>query len=435
MSAEIASTPAPQGGLNIDFWKYWTGETISNLGSSFTQFAGPLLVFFLTRSALNLGIATAAGLLPYLLFGLVIGAWVDRLNRKRLMIVVDILLALTIATIPLMYFLGLLTVWWIYGVVFVSSTLGIFFSSAEFAAIPSLVSGDDLVTANGRIQASFAGAAVLGPLLAGALLFILPIPALMFVDASSFLVSAFMLSIIRRSFNTSQEPAERKSVRQDVVDGLRYVLGHPVLRNISAMMALVNFVAATVNAQLVLFASAQLQATKSEIGILYSAGSLGTVGLALLAGSLRKRWSFSKVALGALMLEGLLTVIFAFTPWYWVAVVVWALVSGLGILFNINTGSLRQAIVPNHLLGRVMSIAGVLAWSAIPVGAFLGGLLIQQTGKVVLVYAVCGLLTFLIPVCFAFTPLGHAERYLPEKEAEAAVQEAVAAEIAGSPGD
>ncbi len=432
MSAEIASASAPQGRLNIDFWKYWTGETISNLGSSFTNFAGPLLIYVLTGSALNLGLSTAAGLLPYLLFGLVIGAWVDRLNRKRLMIVVDLLLALTVASVPLMYFLGLLTVWWMYGVIFVASTLGIFFSSAEFAAIPSLVSSDDLVTANGRIQASFAGAQVLGPLLAGALLFILPLPALMFVDASSFLVSAFMLSIIRKNFNTSEQPGEKKSVRQDVVEGLRYVLGHPVLRNISAMMAMVNFVAATINAQLVLFASVQLRASKAEIGILYSAGSLGIVVLSLLAGPLRKRWSFSTVALGALMLEGLLTIVFAFTPWYWVAVVIWSVVSGLGVLFNINTSSLRQAIVPNHLLGRVMSIAGVLAWSAIPVGAFLGGLIIQQTGNVILIYAVIGLLTFLIPLGFAFTPLGHAERYLPKEESGDTAQEGEAAKVASA---
>src|SRR3954469_6006475 len=89
--------------LGIDFWKFWTGETISNLGSSFTQFALPLLVFKLTGSALNLGIATAAAFLPYLLFGLVIGAWVDRLDRKRMMILVDIGQALVIASIPVMF--------------------------------------------------------------------------------------------------------------------------------------------------------------------------------------------------------------------------------------------------------------------------------------------------------------------------------------------
>ena len=98
---------------------------------------------------------------------------------------------------------------------------------------------------------------------------------------------------------------------------------------------------------------------------------------------------------------------------YWVALPLWAVISGLGILFNINTGSLRQAIVPNHLLGRVISVAMVLAWSAIPVGAFVGGLLIEWTHNVALVYASIGALDVLIPFAFWFSPLGRAEQYVP----------------------
>lgn len=96
--------------LSADFWKFWAGQTISNLGSSFTAFALPLLVYNLTGSAMNLAISSAATFLPYLLFGLVIGAWVDRLNRKRLMIVADLLNAAAIASIPLLAMLGMLSV-------------------------------------------------------------------------------------------------------------------------------------------------------------------------------------------------------------------------------------------------------------------------------------------------------------------------------------
>src|SRR5205823_13974936 len=146
------------------------------------------------------------------------------------------------------------------------------------------------------------------------------------------------------------------------------------------------------------------------------------VVLSLLAGPLRKRWSFSRVALSALMMEGLLGVIFSFMHWYWTALILWSCMSGLGILFNINTGSLRQAIVPNHMLGRVISIASVLAWSAIPLGSFLGGLAIEWTRNVVLVYAVIGVLTCLIPFSFSFTALGHADRYLPAQQENAKTQ-------------
>ena len=93
------------------------------------------------------------------------------------------------------------------------------------------------------------------------------------------------------------------------------------------------------------------------------------------------------------------------------------MIGGLGILFNINTGSLRQAIVPNHMLGRVITIAGVLAWSAIPLGSLLGGVAISSTQNVALVYGVIGVLIFLIPLAFSFTALGHADRYVPKGKA------------------
>jgi MFS family permease len=401
--------------LGSEFWKFWTGQTISNLGTSFTLFALPLLVFKLTGSALNLAITTAAEYLPYLLFGLVIGAWVDRVDRKRLMIATDVTRAVVIASIPVLASLDLLAVWWIYIVGFLGSTLAIAFNAAEFAAIPSLVPRDaseELVAANGRIQASYSAASIIGPLLAGAMLALISIPDLLVVDAASFVASALSLSWIGISFNVA---AERKvtSIRQDVFEGLRYVLRHPVLRNISLMMCLVNLVGTTTFTQLVLFSKERLQASDTQIGLLFSAGSIGVTVLSLVAGPLRRRWRFSTVALGALMLSGFLNILLALTTDYWIALPLWAAMSGLGTLFNINTGSLRQAIVPNHMLGRILTIAGVLAWSANPVGAFIGGLAIEWTHNVALVYGVIGALVVLIPFCFLFSPLGHAERYTP----------------------
>ena len=109
----VAGTPPAPGKNRItrDFWTFWTGETISSLGSSFTQFALPLLVFKLTGSALTLGIAFAVSFLPYLFFGLVIGAWVDRLDRKRVMMVVDVAQAAVISSIPMLFLLGTLSIW------------------------------------------------------------------------------------------------------------------------------------------------------------------------------------------------------------------------------------------------------------------------------------------------------------------------------------
>jgi predicted MFS family arabinose efflux permease len=349
---------------------------------------------------------------PHLLFGLAIGAWTDRTDRKRLMITVDVLSALSVASVPVAAALGILSVPWILAVVFITSTLGIFFGASEFGAIPSLVDKEDLVTANGRVQASFAAASVLGPLTAGALLALIPIEWLLYGDAASFLVSAAALALIRGSFNAAVRE-RTTSIRQDIVEGLRYVLRHPVLRNISLMMSIINLLSVTAFVQIVLFAKRELGASDSEVGLFFAASGAGAFVLGLLAGPLRKRWSFGNVALGSLMLSGLLTAALAVTYSVPLAIVLWALASGFGLLFNINTGSLRQSIVPNHMLGRVISIAMVLAWSANPIGAIGGGFLIERFGDVRLIYASIGLITFLIALAFrVFSPLGHAERYM-----------------------
>ncbi len=354
---------------------------------------------------------------PHLLFGLAIGAWTDRTDRKRLMIRVDLLSAATIASVPAAAALGILSVPWIIVVVFITSTLGIFFQASEFAVIPSLVEKDELVTANGRVAASFSAASVLGPLVAGTLLVAIPVEWLLYGDAASFIISAVALALIGRSFNAAARE-RATSIRQDIVEGLRYVLRHPVLRNISLMMAMINVIATTTWVQIVLFAKRELAATDTEVGLFFAAAGAGAFALGLLAGPLRKRWSFGNVALGSLMASGLLTTAMAFTYSLPLALVLWALASGLGLLFNINTGSLRQSIVPNHMLGRVISIAMVLAWSANPIGAIGGGFLVERVGDVRLIYAAIGMVTFAIALVFRLaSPLGHAERYL---EAEAA---------------
>ena len=406
--------------FGAEFWKFLLGQTVSNVGSSFTIFVLPLLVFKLTGSAFNLALVASAEYIPYLLFGLIIGAWVDRVDRRRLMILTDIAQALVISSIPLLGALGLLSVWWIYAVGFVSSTLWIFFNTAEFAAVPSLVPEEDLPAANGYLQASYATATVVGPLLAGLLVAVAPIHLVLVVDALSFLVSALAVGLIKVSFNDADSAERQRSGRfqRDVVEGLRYVLGHPILRNTCLMMALVSCVGFTVYAQLVFYAKERLGASDAQVGLLYAAGSVGMIAFALVASPLRRRLSFSKVMLGTLMLQGVLTVLLASTRSYWVGVLLWAVMWGLVVLLDINSNSLWQMIVPNRLLGRVQSVVNVLSWSTIPLGTFIGGVAIELTQDVALVYRAIGIVIFLAALAFSFTALGHAERYLPQEKSQ-----------------
>ena len=396
-----------------DFWKFLTGQTISTLGSAFSTFALPLLVFQLTHSPLSLAISTITFALPHLLFGLFIGAWVDRVDRKRLMIVVDILLALTMAVIPALAFFHQLNVWWVYAVQFTASSLALMFQQAEFTAIPSLVGSNDLVTANGRINATYEGSEVAGPAIAGAIANVVSVPVLLVIDAISYVVSATALATIKVSFNRSDRAQKRTTrILADIGEGIRYVLSHPVLRNISLMMMLFNLTNVTLYAQGVYYAKERLHANNFELGLFFASGGVGAIVFSLFAGLLRKRFSFSTVVIGCLALSGVASIVFAAISWFWEALPLLFLREGLLSLLNINTFSLRQVIVPDHMLGRVLSVAGVLAFSALPIGSLAGAFLIERTHNIALVYGGIGVLLILIPLAFSFTALGHADRYL-----------------------
>jgi predicted MFS family arabinose efflux permease len=398
---------------------------VSQLGSSFTAFALPLLVFRLTHSPTNLAFTMVANFVPYLLFGLFLGAVVDRVDRKRMMISVDLARGAVVAVLPVLFLAGALRVEYVYAVAFVQSCLGILFDSGEFAAIPSLVGTDDLVTANGRIMAANQGGQILGPVLAGALVATMAPADLLFVDAASFVLSALTLATIRRSFNQVDAPPRLMrdgetlfaSLVRDVKEGLAFVWGHPVLRSISIMMAIINFVGASQYAQIVVFAKTVLDVSDARVGWLFAAGSAGVVVIGLTAGWFRRRMSFPVVALGALIVSGLTVTGMAYARWYPLVLVLWATSNGFGLLLNINTGAMRQAIVPNELLGRVVSIASVLAWSAIPLGALAGALFINITDDIVSLYAAIGILTALVAAAFAFSPIREGERYLAEARA------------------
>lgn len=440
-----------------DFRLFWIGQTISSLGNSFTLFAMPLLAFKLTGSAFTTSIAFAIGCLPYLLFSLVIGVWVDRHERKRVMIAVDCAQFIVVSVIPAIFLLGQLSIWWIYGVAFVSATLTIVSDSCQFAAIPSLVHEGDLVTANGSLQASLYGATVLGPVLAGFLLFVIPTPTLLLLDAATFLVSATMLSLIRRSFHLTADNATLQSSRRgsssgarvessdsrmanmarspiprsvratlrslqrrlqrqtqslcrDIAEGLRTLFGHSVLRHILIMISLFNLLGTSREALLVVLAKEHLHATDAQFGLLNAAGAAGVVIVSLLAGPLRKRGGYLRMALVVLQIGAVTDVALAFSPTIWVALPLWALVLGSDNLWNIFSNALRQEVLPNALLGRARAVAGMMAFGMMPVGSLLGGALVTATNNVPLVYAGVGVALLLLVSAFFMPILGNAQR-------------------------
>jgi MFS family permease len=396
--------PGPAWKPTGDFGRFWVGQTISSLGDAFTGFALPLLIYKQTGSALSLAISSATAFLPYLLFGLLIGAWVDRVDRRRLMLLTDIGRALLIASIPLLLTAGLFALWYVYAVQFVAATLAIGFNSAQPAALAGLVERDELRKANGRMIAGYSAGWVVGPLLAGGLAAVVPLPTLLWIDALSYLVSALALGLIRTSFNRDTVPPA--SLLKDIAAGLRYVWTQPVIRAITLLLVLLNAVGPTTRVQLVLFAKQRLQASDAQVGLLSAVASAGVLLVSIGVGRVR-RWSASRMSIGALLAQGLLLIAFAQTRHYWVALAIWALLAGLSVIVDINIMSLRQLIAPEHMLGRITAISRTIGFAAIPLNTLIGGVLIDRLGDVAAIYSAIGVLTLMIGLGFSFSALAR----------------------------
>jgi hypothetical protein len=395
-----------------DFQLFFIGQLLSTLGSSFTGFGLPLLVYTLTGSAMNLAVTTACSFLPYLLFGLVAGTWVDRVDRRRTLVATSVLQCLAVLAVPLLWEGGVLTAWWLYGLAFTLSSLSVVTAAIDPSVVPALVGREDLARANGRIQASYAVAVVCGPLLAGALVGGgLPLAWVFSFDSVSFLVVAVMISLIRTPFNAQRRPSTT-TIRAGIAEGLRFVMSRAVLRDIAILAALYNLLAVSVNSQMVNYAHTQLGVTGGRVALLFSAGSLGTAIMVYTAGRLTKRLSFRTLTLGPLGAWGALVFLISLSHWFWLSTLLWSFTAAMPVLFTVRTITLRQSIVPEQLLGRVQMVGAVLAWSAQPLGAMAGASLLVSGVRISTLYGGVGIAVLLLVLAGSFSVLGRPDSTL-----------------------
>jgi len=398
-----------------DWRLFFASQVTSKLGSSFTGFGLPLLAFTMTGSAMGLAITTVTEVVPYLLFGLVIGAWGDRIDRRRAAIAAGLLRGLIIALIPVLWLCGSLNIWLLYTLAFANTSVGIVSLTVEGTALPSLVDADRLIEANSKLQAASSVAYVVGPLLAGALVGGgMSIPWVFGFDAISFVLAAVALSLIRTKFNLSRDESGG-SVFAAVGVGLRYVMAHRVLRGIAVLAALYNLVSITVLAQLVDFAHLRLHADSVRIGILFAAGALGTAVVTVTVGRFKRHMSFRVMTLGSLAAWGFIVLLMSFTTSFWVGAVLWSAAAGMPIVFSIRTMAYRQETVPNHLLGRAQIFAAVLAWSTQPIGVIAGAWAIEATGRISVVYGGIAVAVLLLAFVFRLGSLGRPDHALPRQ--------------------
>ncbi len=371
---------------HTDFLKFLVAQTISLFGSEITYLALPLLAALtLGASPAEMGVLTAAGTLPYLAFGLIAGVWVDRLRRRVLMVAADVGRSLLLISLPLAAWLGLLRIEHLYAVACFAGTLSLLFAAADNAYLPSLVGRGQLVEANSKLALSTTLSEGMGPGLASVLVQALTAPVAIVLDALSFGASAALLSSIRAEKSRSTCPAEVTGVWQEVGAGLRFVIGEPLLRSTTALSALLQLGGGVTDALLVYYITATLGLPPTVIGLFFAVGSISALLASLFGERMTRRLGVGPTVIASVLLMGVgwLGVPLASGP---TPMVVATMVSG-GLLsafgnttYNINVASVRQAVTPDRLLGRVGSSNLFVGYGALPIGALLGGALASQIG-------------------------------------------------------
>jgi MFS family permease len=376
----------PRGGLwrQSDFLRLWAGQTISQFGTQVTLLALPL-VAVLTLEASVFEVAVLSGLeyLPFIVFALPVGVWVDRLSRRPILIVGDIGRALALGSVPLAYALGVLSIWQLYAVAFVVGTLTVWFDVAYVPYLPSLVERDRLGEANAKLEVSRAGAHLTAPAVGGALVQAITAPETILVDALSFVASALFLARIKRRESPPRDATTSVDMRAELSAGIRYVLGHRYLRPLNACTASSNLFWGLISAILLVYAVRMLHLRPATIGIVFGLGNIGFLAGALLANRIPRRIGIGPAVIGSAVLFGpplVLLPLARFGAAVPLLVAAWGIGGFGGTVYNVTVRTLVQSITPDRLLGRTVAVTRLIVWGTIPLGALLGGALAATIG-------------------------------------------------------
>ena len=377
--AEADAAPIPLA-RNRDFRLLWLGQALSTFGSRTAWVAYPLLVLSLTDSAAKAGVVAFASWSPVFLFGLVAGAVVDRVARKRLMVACDCGRALAVASIPAALAVGALTFPQIVAVAFVERTLATFFDPAETGAIRNLVPEKQLGEAIARNESREYAAFLLGPPVGGALFTVgraLPFV----VDAISYVASAISLLFIRRPLQQEYDRERSRLLLGGIGDGVRHMWRQPFLRTTAFVTGGANFVTNGVGLAAIVVAAQTLGASGGEIGLMLTLAGFGGLAGSLAAPRLQTRLSPRQVIAAGTYTWTALIPAMVFAPNAYVLGVVLGLALATAPPWNAVVGAYRIALTPDGLQGRVQSATSLLAQGAIAFGNLAAGLLLDAVGR------------------------------------------------------
>jgi MFS family permease len=379
------------GGLwqHRDFRNLWAAETISVFGSQIGGFALPLVaIITLDASPFAVSALVVVEFAPFLLISLPAGVLVDRMARRPILVLGDLGRFAALLTIPIAYWLDVLTIWQLFGVGFFFGICTVFFDVAYQSYLPSLVDRTQLVEGNSKLEVSRSASGLAGPALAGVLVDLLRAPVAILFDAISFLVSALFLFGIRKkeqNVPTREQRREAKSsMRTELREGLAWVLGNPYLRTVSTSTATFNLFGSMFFTILTIYIVRELEMSVAVMGVIFAIGQVGYMLGAVFANRIAARVGVGRsILLGAAL--GIANLLVPLAPQdanraipFLVAAL---LASSFGVvLYNVTQLSMRQAITPERLQGRMNSTIRFIVWGVMPIGQLIGGALATWFG-------------------------------------------------------
>jgi MFS family permease len=362
----------------VDFRRLWFADMVSQVGARMTFLAAPLLaVLYLDASTFQVALVRTCETVGWLLFGLLAGAWVDRVRCRPVLLATDLARAALMLSVPVAAAFGVLTLWQLYVVMFGVGVLTVFFDVAHQSYLPRLLPPAELMSANAKFAANASVAAVAGASVGGYLVQLLTAPFVFVLDALSFVWSALWVRAIRH-----REPrvarAPDRHLGREIAAGVRFVCRHPLLRPIALATATIVLCQGAGMAVSVVFLVRDIGLSAGVIGLLGTVGLLGALLASAVTGRV-VRWlgQARALVLGTLLLgPGFLVQAFTTPGWG----LVWWVVSGFVaafcvILTNVVSATIRQTVCPPELLGRMNATMELMAWGMMPVGSLLGAAL------------------------------------------------------------
>ena len=417
---------------NQDFLRLWVGQTVSRVGSEVSLVAIPFTaVVVLGVDAFQAGLLGTMEFLPFLLVGLPAGAVVDRMRRRRILIAADAGRALALGSVPLAAMTGHLSLLQLYAVALIAGVLTVFFDVAYQSYLPSLVEAGALVDGNSKLELSNSAAALSGPSIGGALVTLLGAPRAIAADAASYVWSvAFLLLIRRREPEVARSTVprdQRTALRTEIAEGLRYVLGHRLLRPIAFCTGSWNLFGHIGFPVFVLFAVRDLGLGAGAVGVIFSVGAVGNLLGAAVCSRITGRIGIGRAVLysQALTPSAFLIPLAVHDTAIPLLIAAGVLSTFSGTIYNINQVSLRQGITPRRLMGRLNATMRFIVWGTIPIGSLIGGILGTVIGlRATLVVSAAGQsLVFLWILLSPVPRVQRIEDHLhPERVAELAAQ-------------